>query len=271
MYGLRATKIHKPFNERFKMDEENAVGIADEVIGGLSEELICQLEEVALKFQIDNVNITGQLRKSLLVAEGIKKLDALITNEVMAPIMYLRGRKIGFVTDRDNKPANEQYKVAEVKEVFIEATLKGLSPAGNQFNIISSGLYIAKNGYTHLLNQMPGLTDLIITAEPYHKVEGIKEYVVVDFLANWKMKGTPQELSGSVPVHLNNKPGYEDKVDGIMGKADRKIKYRIYCQATNTKVTESDERDLSEVDNTRVKKLTAIEEAEKSVEDESNV
>jgi len=89
----------------------------------------------------------------------------------------------------------------------------------------------------------------------------VDKNAVVDFEAKWKMNGTPQNLSGSVPIHVQA----TDKVDGIMGKADRKIKYRIHCQVTNTEATESAEMDQSEMAQIPMQK-TDLQEAAAQVE-----
>lgn len=251
------------------MSENAEVVEKQKTICGLTEDKISKMEEISQRFQLENQSVEGHLRKSLLIAEGVRALDELVTDDVMIPIMYLMGKgDLGFVTDKDRENLKNQYTTAEVKPVFIESQLRGLMPSGNQWNILVGKLYITKNGYTHILNHIPGFTDLFIDPQP--AVYG-KEYATIDFDAAWKMNGIEQKLSGTIPVHVNRKGDYVDKIDGIMGKADRKIKYRIHCQVTNTKATESDEIDRSEMNNQSVKQLTSLEQQAEAAKEAANV
>ena len=119
----------------------NELCIANETISALDKAaengLVAQREVSAFK-------------KMALVAGAIGELRNLLTPKVMAPIMALQNTSIGFKTDN---PAG--YPLEVVRDCLIEATLKGVYPVGNEFNIISRQCYITKEGYFHKLRDIP--------------------------------------------------------------------------------------------------------------------
>ena len=240
------------------MSEDNKdVAVVEDKPVGLTIEKIKKIEAISTKYLVDKLGVVGELQKTMLISQGIRSLREEITDEVMVPIMHMMGTPLGFVTDKDDKPQNEKYTIAEVREVVIQGLLRGVFPHGNQLNIIAKKLYIAKNGYTSLIQKIIGLTDFKWTHELLNEVIGNNQ--IVGFSSSWKLNGVEGSLSGKIPVHVHKKGEYMDKVDGIMGKAERKLKYRIYCQITETEYSEEEEKDSSEVNQEPVKK-TALED-----------
>src|SRR4051794_38820181 len=92
--------------------------------------------------------------EELALAQAMTDIKALLTPEVMRPIMALMNSDLGFRTDkdpsvwnkRDNK-YNEAYSVDVVRNVVIEARLRGFHTINNEFNIIAGRFYGTKNGF----------------------------------------------------------------------------------------------------------------------------
>lgn len=238
-------------------ETNNEVAPIEEKSVGLTIEKIKKIEEISTKYLVDKLGVIGELQKTVLISQGIRSLRELITDEVMSPIMHMMGTPLGFVTDKDDKPVNERYTIAEVREVVIQGLLRGVFPHGNQLNIIATKLYIAKNGYTELIKKIKGLTDFKWNHELLNETIGNNQ--IVGFASSWKLNGVEGSLEGKIPIHVYKKGDYMDKVDGIMGKAERKLKYRIYCQITETEYSEEEEKDSSEVNQEPVK-TTALED-----------
>jgi len=161
-------------------------------------------------------------RRTFLVAAGMQKLRDLITPGMMTDVMALQGSALGFKTDRDDKGG---YDMTVVKDVAIEATLRGLRLVGNEINIIAGRMYAAKDGLRRLVQEWPGLTDLRLEIWTPRSREG---QTVVPCKAGWLLHGKPQAIDctgeTAIPVRVNR----EQIVDAIIGKATRKLYARIY-------------------------------------------
>lgn len=217
------------------MTEKNEVALC-----GLKKTHIQQIEDISKKYQLSTIEAGSEFKAALCLAQGISELEAIITDEVMRPIMYLKGHKLGFRTDEESR--KKQYPVSEVKKCFIEATLRGLSPAGNQWNILAGNLYCTKEGYTALLQKLPGFTDFIYNLGVPKYDNSVKTYIV-DFDATWKMQGKEQTLKGQIPLISHS----STSVDALLGKAERKVKYRIFTAATGSQITNpNEEKDVDE-------------------------
>jgi hypothetical protein len=166
--------------------------------------------------------------KAINAANAMKSLRAVLSDEVMQPIMELQGTSIGFRTDKDS--ANG-YAAPIVRDALIEAVLRGVQPAGNQFNIIAGRCYITKEGFQYLLKTLPGFSDLKpMLGIPISKPGG----AIVKCSATWKMHGKADHIEAEIPIKVNNGMGS----DAILGKATRKLLSRIYAQATGTDITD---------------------------------
>ena len=178
----------------------------------------------------------GCFSKAIAVANAMTQLRGMIDDEVIAAFMPLQGSALGFKTDKDTTGG---YKADVVKEVMIEATLKGAQMVGNQVNIIGARFYatlqffenyfkvVAKNTVTDLRLD-PGVPK--ITAEG----------AVVHYKATWKLKGVADSLERDFPVKVNSGMG----PDAILGKAKRKVLAAIYERVTGTVITDGDVQDV---------------------------
>lgn len=187
---------------------------------------LVQIEECAEKYSLAVLRELPKFQQAAMLARGIQELRKLLL-PMMPTFMPLMNCKLGFKTDRPNDKNPHPYSVEVVADCLIEATLRGLRPIGNEWNIISGGCYTTKEGYTHLLSEYPGLTDLKINPSvPVAKGGG----AVVHVSASWKLDGVPDKLERDIPIRTNAGSG----VDQILGKANRKARAAIYEQITGS-------------------------------------
>lgn len=171
--------------------------------------------------------------QALRMAQGISALRAALTDQlVQQAIMPLQGTKLGFLTDKDKEGG---YGLSVVRECSIDAMLRGFSVVGNEFNIIAGGFYGTKAGYHRKVLEFPGLTDLVLSPG-VPNLNQDKSGALVPFSASWKLDGKPMSIACQyikegetvtdqrIPVRVNGGMG----ADAILGKAERKILFRIY-------------------------------------------
>src|SRR5579885_3660163 len=132
-------------------------------------------QQVATARRIDEVAASamelfksaGSFASELAVAQAMNELRLALTDDMMKPVMALMNTDLGFRTDRDPKltPKDKDgnpmtpYSVEVVREVTIEAKLRGFHMIGNEVNIIAGRLYATKNGFRRKVTQWPGVTD----------------------------------------------------------------------------------------------------------------
>ena len=172
------------------------------------------------------------------MAEAISSMRELLTDEVMKPIMKLQGSRLGFRTDKDkerNKEGGFGYPLEVVRDCLIEAVLNGARPSGNEMNIIAGNCYLTREYFTRFVREFPGLTDL--TCEFTPPVNG-PYGAMIDCKASWRINGKPDSLhcqktdiaDNRICVRVN--AGMQ--ADAIFGKADRKLKARIWQKLTGS-------------------------------------
>lgn len=202
-----------------------------------------------------NKNIEGFARAYHL-ATAIKGLRSLLTPEYMAPIMDLQGNRLGFRTDKDltkDRKKGDGYPMEIVRECLIEAVLFGVQPVGNQFNIIAGGAYITKEGYGHLLKNMPGLTWKIFPAElPRMKGESGAVKMRIEYTHNGN-KGV-QDLD--IPMRIND----YSTTDQVLGKAERKARYWLHKTVTGSETPEGEVEAEAQVMKTTLKEEAITKE-----------
>lgn len=172
------------------------------------------------------------IQRSFELAVGIKAIRTLMRKAV--PVLRdLQGSELGFRTDKD---ATGGYSEEVIAECATEAVLRGLQLVGNEFNIIASRMYAAKNGCRGLVSRWPGLTDLELNPGVPRMLEG---GAVVKYSASWKIEGKAFTMTRELPVRLNNGMG----VDAVMGKAARKMLAAIYERISGSTISEGDAED----------------------------
>ena len=167
--------------------------------------------------------------QAVQMARGISAMrQALSEQLVQSVIMPLQGSPLGFLTDKDKDGG---YGALVVRDCAIDGMLRGFRIVGNEMNIISGRFYGTKAGYSRLVAEYPGLTDLVL--QP-----GVPQIVgdkgaLVPYVATWRLAGKEmmirciQEKDGTdmrIPVKVNSGMGS----DAVIGKAERKMMFRIY-------------------------------------------
>lgn len=169
--------------------------------------------------------------RTFATANAIHTLRALLTPDVMKNIMELQNSPLGFMTDRKDAP----YSVAVVSDCIIEATLNGVSPFGNEFNIISSRCYITKNGMKHKLRDVPGLSYTITPGIPRMAGDG----AIVAMSIEWTLNGKSDKKEINFAIRVNKGMG----ADAIIGKATRKASAWLFEAVTGTTINEGEADD----------------------------
>jgi hypothetical protein len=153
------------------------------------------------------------------MATAIQDLKVNI-EPMMDAFMPLQNTSLGFKTDNA-----AGYDRDTVRDALIEATLRGVQPVGNQFNIIQKRCYITREGYQHRLRTMKGLSDLKVDmGVPEMKTTG----ATVACSATWTYKDKADGKKAEIPVRVNSGMG----ADAVLGKAERKFLKRIFEQIT---------------------------------------
>ncbi len=210
---------------------------------------IQRLEAIAQECNVLNMNV-GHFTRAFKMASAIRALNTLITDDMMKDIMELQGSALGFRTDKDRENG---YQVGVVKECAIDCLLRGGHLVGNEMNIIAGRAYYTKEYFTRMLAELPGLTDLrLMPGVPHVGERG----ALVPYQASWNFKGIPGSLQCSarklpdgtieddrICVKVNSGMGS----DAILGKAERKIRARIFARLTGTTVSEGDILDVNAV------------------------
>lgn len=201
-----------------------------------TEQITATLNDCA----IERIKELPAMQRTMQLAAGMRVLRTALTKEIVTDLFIpLMGSRLGFRTDRDSKPANEQYGWEVVRDCVIEALIRGIHPTGNELNIIAGSAYFTREAFTRKVAQFPGLTDLAISTGVPHVAS--EEGALVPFHASWKLDGIPNSLvcdlmkvtdeTGAarmvdlrIPVKRNKLQG----ADALIGKCMRKGLHRIY-------------------------------------------
>lgn len=156
------------------------------------------------------------------VAVAIVELRKALTDDVMTPVMALMNTDLGFRTD---KPSGQLYDVETVKDVVIEAKMRGFRITGNEFNIIAGRFYAAQRGFRRKLTDgktFLGLSDL--RDEYSVPTMAGEKGAIVKAKATWKINGREDSYTQDFAIRVNNGMG----ADAILGKAERKLLKRVH-------------------------------------------
>jgi hypothetical protein len=196
---------------------------------------IVQAIESALEhYGIRSISALGKVQQMIRMAEGIRALRAAITNEfVVSTIVPLYGTPLGFLADRPNDKQPQPYSIEVIKDCVIEGLIRGFNVVGNEMNIIGGRFYGTKNGFERQVSEYPGLTDLVMQPGVPAFGQQDTQNARVPFTASWRLQGKAMKLEchaskdgpdNRIPVRVNAGMG----LDAVIGKAYRKMYYRIY-------------------------------------------
>jgi len=177
----------------------------------------------------------GKMTRALAIADAMQELRQLVTQQMLERVKFLQGTDLGFRTDRDDKSEKGCYPFETLRDVLIEAAVRGYSPAGNEFNIIAGRFYATKNGLERKVREFPGLTDLrLVEGVPQKMSDG----ALVEYHADWKLNGRPDEIrccqNGASDTRIACRVNAGMGIDAILGKAKRKMLARIYSRLTGS-------------------------------------
>lgn len=178
-----------------------------------------------------------------LKANAIAQLKKILTDELVKGIKdSLENTRLGYMTD-----SKEGYNIETTRLCLIEAALDGQYWHGNEFNIIAGNKYITKEGFIGRMSRNPDFTDVKIQLGLPIWNESDKK-AVVKFKASWKYQSHSDNLEDEIPIKLQyTKTGYcVTTDDAIFGKANRKIRARIWEQATGNYLADGDIEELTE-------------------------
>lgn len=170
----------------------------------------------------------SQFKRAAMVAGAIAELRSILTPKVMEPFMNLQNTSIGFKTDN---PAG--YPVDVVRDCLIEATLKGVYPVGNEFNIIAKQCYITKEGYFHKLRDLQNFHWVETPAIPRNVGEN---GAVIKVKLEWTLNKQKSEKELELAIRVNRGMG----ADAIIGKALRKARAWLYTTVTGQEIGDGD-------------------------------
>lgn len=198
--------------------------------------------------QLDTIMKDSMLAQNALgfervirTAYGISQLQQMLTPEVMSPLMYLQGKSMGFLTDKDKEGG---YPMEVVRDVICEAAIYGLLPVGNQFNIIKGKCYISKNGAAQLLENLSVrfFDDGIIEKISISDSKKVTAHVVETI--EWILNGEKHKDEVEFDIRVNDGMSAE----GVLGKAQRKARMWLFNKITNLGLTDADAEDQVPLD-----------------------
>lgn len=174
----------------------------------------------------------NMMLKGLTTARLTQTVRNLITPAMMRDIMALKGTALGFKTDEATRREG-QYSEEAVRDVVIAALMDGARIVGNEFNIISGNYYRTKEQLERKVREFPGLREFRYSLSVPRISDG---GAVVAGWASWKLHGTADRMDfmqsegfdARIPVRINSGQG----ADAILGKATRKLMYRVLQRLT---------------------------------------
>ena len=212
--------------------------MASNQLAVIPQTTIKRLDEIARSYRLANIS-ENPFEATFATALAISELQSLFTPEVMAPIMNLMNSSLGFLTDRNGRAnwkgeTKPLYSQAVIRDVVIEATLRGFFVVGNEFNVITDRFYAAKNGLRRKVSSFPGLTEL---RDSYSVPKIIGETgAIVEAEATWKINGKPDNIKRTFAVKGDKYAGS----DSYIGKATRKLLAAIHDRLLGVCTPEGD-------------------------------
>jgi hypothetical protein len=213
---------------------------------------IALVDEIVAKYGLANIKEAGNLQRMMALSEGMSALREAITEPMLEKIMELQGSRLGFRTDKDNEATWKDrsgtpqtgYPPLVVKEVTIEALLRGANMTGNEVNIIAKTCYLTKEFFQRAVRQLPGVTDVAV--ELAVPVKGATEgQALVSGWVRYKLDGKEQVFARTretddrdlrISVRVNSGMG----ADAVLGKAERKLLAALYAKLTGMTIVEGE-------------------------------
>ena len=194
-----------------------------------------QALERAAELGITAHDIKGRFEKAFTIASAVQQLKDALTDEVIRPIMALQGTSIGFRTDKDRDGG---YPAPTVRNCLIDATMRGLYPVGNHWNIIGGNCYITKEGMGHLLSQIKGLSYSITPGVPHMTGDkGATVKMTVEFVYNGKQERKELDICTRLNAGMGS--------DAVIGKATRKTRAWLFQHISGIEIPDGESDDVA--------------------------
>ncbi len=205
---------------------------------------LTELEAVAKECRTELMAVDAPFKTGFAIARAIRKLNALITDDMMTDVMALQGHPLGFRTDKDRDKTTggpgPGYPVEVVRPAFIEATVRNFRSVNNEWNIIAGRFYGAKAGFERLVKTYPGLTGF---SESASIPERHGDRAFVGYVAQWQLDGQLMNIQKSEKKLADGTP-FDDRFvirvnqgmgdDAILGKCYRKAYAAVYDVLTGS-------------------------------------
>lgn len=212
-----------------------------------------KIENVLEKSNLQNLAKMSPLQRLAVTSAAMIELKSVVSDKFVQQVFLpLMGSKLGFRTDRDRE--EQPYSIAVVREVGLEALIRGFYPWGNEFNIIAEGFYATKEGLDRKVKEWPGISNLNIRPMNPEMDNG---NALVPCIASWTLNGTldhikclkvkdkeGNDVDLRIPVRVNKGM----IIDGILGKATRKMLAMIYEKLSGFTVPDGDTIEAEGVD-----------------------
>lgn len=218
-------------------------------IAKVEERTITEIEEACQRCNLAKLQLLSPIRRTLELAAGMQMIRRHLDGQLLKDIKALANTKLGFLTD---KKEGRGYDDDTIRDVVIEAMLRGASIIGNEFNIIAGSCYLTRQYFERQLREWPGLTELRVT-EGVPTTSMSAGGALVPMRATWKLNGQLDQLicdhtsdgDYRIPVRVNAGMG----ADAILGKAKRKLFAKIFARITGSQwVAEQADLDTEAID-----------------------
>lgn len=201
-----------------------------------------EVSQVCDEYKLGIVKISSDVEKMALMSKAINLVKDRLDDNIIKHFKGLENTRLGFKTDKDNG-----YPISVVRTCLVEALIQGVKPIGNEFNIIGGNFYVTKEGFTGLMSRNPSFSELEIKQE-LPEYDHPNKRASVKYSASWKWNGGEKKTEGIVSIKLQYAKGSDYCVtsdDSIYGKAERKIRNRIWNMSTGENLIEGDISDLT--------------------------
>lgn len=212
--------------------------------------------ELACK-EASGLQLINNFSAAFTAVNMIKLLREALTDEVMKEVfMPLMNTKVGFLTDRTGKPTSRgdskpPYSIQVVRDAIIDGVSIGLSPTGNQMNIIAERMYPTKEGYTSLLRRL-GVKYLLDVGYDKGANAGFAEIPV-------KITYEHENKRNGFSIMATVKKDSYSSHDQLRGKAERRAKRVLYEYITGCDFGDADASENTVVDTTYEDVTTKVE------------
>lgn len=165
----------------------------------------------------------SRFSKAFMVAKSIEALKELLTPKIMEPIMNLQNTGLGFKSDKE-------YGIDVVRDCLIEATLKGVFPVGNEFNIIAGNCYITKEGFGRKLRDIDNFSWTETPGVPRVVPSGKGALITVNL--EWTLSGKTRAKDLELAIKVDE----YTSIDAIIGKSIRKARAWLFTAVTGQEI-----------------------------------